>query len=112
MGALAAVCTPTLKSAGKKHQNSAPPYRNTVDGALKVVKGTVYYVYFLLLANNLSLVSEQATRVYSGKICQKFQLLKMVAAPFKIVFDEDLYVVFHEDIYVLSMYLCFALSMS
>jgi len=32
--------------------------------------------------------------------------------PFKIVFDEDLYVVFDEDIYVLSMYLCFALSMS
>jgi len=29
--------------------------------------------------------------------------------PFKIVFDEDLYVVFDEDIYVLSMYfvLCF-----
>ena len=32
--------------------------------------------------------------------------------PFKIVFDEDLYVVFDEDIYVLSMYLCFALRMS
>ena len=32
--------------------------------------------------------------------------------PFKIVFDEDLYVVFDEDIYVLSMYLCFALSVS
>jgi len=29
-----------------------------------------------------------------------------------VVFDEDLYVVFDEDIYVLSMYLCFALSMS
>ena len=47
-GALAAVCTPTLKSAGKKHQNSAPPYRNTVDGALKVIKRTVYCVYFCL----------------------------------------------------------------
>ena len=32
--------------------------------------------------------------------------------PFKVVFDEDLYVVFDEDFYVLSMYLCFALSMS
>jgi len=32
--------------------------------------------------------------------------------PFKIVFDEDLYVVFDEDFYVLSMYLCFTLSMS
>jgi len=39
-------------------------------------------------------------------------LLKMVAAPFKIVFDEDLYVVFDEDLYVLFMYFCFALSMS
>ena len=32
--------------------------------------------------------------------------------PFKIVFDEDLYVVFDEDFYVLFMYFCFALSMS
>ena len=38
MGALAAVCTPTLKSANKEHQNSTPPYRSTVDGTLKVVK--------------------------------------------------------------------------
>jgi len=28
-GALAAVCTPTLKSASKKHQNCAPPYLGT-----------------------------------------------------------------------------------
>ena len=48
MGALAVVCTPTLNSASKKHQNSPPPYRNTVDGALKVVKRTVYCVYFSL----------------------------------------------------------------
>ena len=36
-------------------------------------------------------------------------MLKMVAAPFKIVFDEDLYVVFDEDLYVILMYflLCF-----
>jgi len=39
-------------------------------------------------------------------------LLKMVAAPFKIVFDEDLYVVFDEDLYVILMYFCFALSIS
>ena len=32
--------------------------------------------------------------------------------PFKIVFDEDLYVVFDEDFYVLFMYFCFALSVS
>ena len=37
-GALAAVCTPTLKSASKKHQNYAPPYRSTAYGTLKVVK--------------------------------------------------------------------------
>ena len=37
-GALAAVCTPTLKSASKKHQNSTPPYRSNVNGTLKVVK--------------------------------------------------------------------------
>jgi len=37
-GALAAVCTSTLKSASKKHQNSTPPYRSTVNGTLKVVK--------------------------------------------------------------------------
>ena len=37
-GVLAAVCTPTLKSASKKHQNSTPPYRSTVNGTLKVVK--------------------------------------------------------------------------
>ena len=37
-GALAAVCSPTLKSASKKHQNYAPPYRSTVEGTLKVVK--------------------------------------------------------------------------
>jgi len=36
-GALAAICTPTLKSASKKHQNYAPPYRSTVTGTLKVV---------------------------------------------------------------------------
>ena len=36
-GALATVCTPTLKSASKKHQNYAPPYRSTVTGTLKVV---------------------------------------------------------------------------
>ena len=56
MGALAAVCTPTLKSASKKHQKLYTPYRSTVDGTPEVVKGTVYCVYFLLLANNLSLV--------------------------------------------------------
>ena len=56
MGSLAAVCTPTLKSASKKYQNSTPPYRSTVDGALKVVKGTVCCVYFLVLENNPSLV--------------------------------------------------------
>jgi len=39
-------------------------------------------------------------------------VLKMVAAPFKIVFDEDLYVVFDEDLYVILMYFYFALSMS
>ena len=52
-GALAAVCTPTLKSAGKKHQNCAPPCLSTAYGTLKVVKRTVYCVYILALANNL-----------------------------------------------------------
>ena len=46
-GALATVSTPTLKSASKKHQNYAPPYRSTACGTLKVVKKeTVYSVYF------------------------------------------------------------------
>ena len=49
-GALAAVCTPTLKSANKKDQNYAPPYQSTVKGTLKVVKWTVSSVYFLVLA--------------------------------------------------------------
>ena len=40
-GALAAVCTPTLKSASKKHQNCAPPSLSTAYGTLKVVKRTV-----------------------------------------------------------------------
>jgi len=31
-GALAAVCTPTIKSASEKHQSGTPPYRNTVNG--------------------------------------------------------------------------------
>ena len=52
-GALAAVCTPTLKSASKKHQNWAPPYLSTAYGTLKVVKRTVYCVCILALANNL-----------------------------------------------------------
>jgi len=46
-----------------------------------------------------------------------FSLRKAVSVedgccPFKIVFDEDLYVVFDEDFYVHFMYFCFALSMS
>ena len=32
MGALAAVCTPTIKSTSEKHQRDAPPYPNTVNG--------------------------------------------------------------------------------
>ena len=36
MGALVAVCTRTLKSANKKHQNSTPSCRSTVKGTLKV----------------------------------------------------------------------------
>jgi len=79
-GALAAVCTPTLKSASKKHQNSTPPYRSTVNGTLKVVK--INCVLCILspsgkqpLSSPLSVASrlEQATRVYSGKVCQKFE---------------------------------------
>ena len=81
-GALAAVCTPTLKLASKKHQNSTPPYRSTVNGTLKVVKrNCVLCIFFpsakqpLSLCSPLCVVSrlEQATRVYSGKICQKSQ---------------------------------------
>ena len=74
MGALAAVCTPTLKSASKKHQNSTPPYRSTVDGTLKVVKGTVYCVSFSRSGNqsfsspfSVTFRLEQATRVCSGE---------------------------------------------
>jgi len=39
MGVLAAVCTPTLKSANGEHQNSAPPYRSTVKGHSEGGKG-------------------------------------------------------------------------
>ena len=46
MGALAAVCTPTLKSAYKKHQNSAPSYRSTVKDALKVVMNCILCTVF------------------------------------------------------------------
>ena len=42
---LAAVCTPTLKSASKKHQNYAPPYRSTACGTLKEVKEKLCLVY-------------------------------------------------------------------
>ena len=55
-GALVAVCTSTLKSASKKHQNCAPPCLSTAYGTPKVVKRTVYCVYILVLENNLSLV--------------------------------------------------------
>ena len=47
-GALVAVCTPTLKSASKKHQNCAPPSLSTAYGTLKVVKRTVYCVCVFL----------------------------------------------------------------
>ena len=57
----------------------------------------------------LSLCKDSAICV--DEVC-KCRMLKMVAAPFKIVFDEDLYVVFDEDLYVLFMYFCFALSVS
>jgi len=74
MGALAAVCTPTLKLANKKHQNSTPPYRSTVDGTLKVVKGIVCCVSFSgsgkqSFSSPLCVTSrlEQATRVCSGE---------------------------------------------
>jgi len=46
------------------------------------------------------------------KVKNHVQYVEDGCCPFKIVFDEDLYVVFDEDIYVLSMYLCFALRMS
>ena len=78
-GTLAAVCTPTLKSASKKHQKlytSVSEHRDwhSEGGLMKLC-------IFLPLANNLSLSSplsvisrlEQATRVYSGKVCQKFE---------------------------------------
>ena len=70
-GALAAVCTPTLKSASKKHQNYAPPSLSTAYGTLKVVKRTVYCVYVFSLRQRsfpspLYVTSryEQATREF------------------------------------------------
>jgi len=53
-GALAAVCTPTLKSASKKHQNYAPPYRSTACGTLKVVKKELCLVCISPFSKNLS----------------------------------------------------------
>ena len=56
-GALAAVCTPTLKSASKKHQkNYAPPYRSTAYGTLKVVKRKLCLVCISPSSKDLSLV--------------------------------------------------------
>jgi len=79
-GALAAVCTPTVKSASKNHQNSTPPYRSTVNGTLGGQK-KLCIVYIFSFWQTTSLPSplcvasrlEQATRMCSRKVCQKFQ---------------------------------------
>jgi len=79
-GALAAVCTPTLKSASKKHQKlctSISEHRewHSEGGKRNCVlcifspSGKQPFSSPLCVASRL----EQATRVYSGKICQKFE---------------------------------------
>ena len=79
-GALAAVCTPTLKSASKKHQKlctSVSEHRewHSEGGKRNCVlcpfspSGKQPFSSPLCVASRL----EQATRVYSGKICQKFE---------------------------------------
>ena len=76
-GALAAVCTPTLKSASKKHQNCSPTSLSTAYGTLKVIKRTVYMCVSFLpqakifpqsLVRNLK--HEQATREFSRKFAK------------------------------------------
>ena len=79
-GALAAVCTPTLKSGSEKHQKlctSVSEHREWHSEG-----GRKNYVLCILspsgkqpLSSPLCVASrlEQATRVYSGKVCQKFE---------------------------------------
>ena len=79
-GALAAVCTPTLKSASEKHQKlctflskhrewrSEGGKRNCVL-CIFSPSGKQPFSSPMCVASRL----EQATRVYYGKICQKFQ---------------------------------------
>jgi len=79
-GALAAVCTPTLKLASKKHQKlctSVSEHREWhSEGGKRICvlcifspSGKQPFSSPLCVASTL----EQATRVYSGKICQKFK---------------------------------------
>jgi len=89
MGALAAVCTPTLKSANKKHQNFAPSYRSTVKDALKVVMNCILCTVSgpgkQSFSSPLCVTSEleQATRVGSGENLPKVRsLLQTLKNPF------------------------------
>ena len=75
-GALAAVCTSTLKSASKKHQNCPPTYLSTAYGTLKVVKETVYMCVCVLSPSGKnilqSLVRNPQARASNERVSPKF----------------------------------------
>ena len=62
-GALAAVCTPTIKSASEKHQRDTPPYRNTVNGCSEGGKITGSLMLSSLIACEYSGCASKTTRV-------------------------------------------------
>ena len=89
-GALAAVCTPTLKSASKKHQNCSPPSLSTAYGTLKVVKEMCICVCCLFQAKifpshlYVTLKHGQATKEFLVNLPKVPTLFPTFSALFKL----------------------------